>query len=418
MFVAKAIRVLLPLAILSGLGWVAYWFYANKPEQHMVEMPPNFIRVEGVTLKATNHSVRVKSQGMVQARTRSVLLPEVTGKIVEVSPSFNEGGFFAKGELLLRLDPTDYETAIIQAKAEVAEAQAMLAEEEAKAAQAVANWKALGHSDSPPPLAARVPQLAQAKASALAAEARVMKAQRDLERTRILAPFAGQVLQQSADLGQLVSPGTALATVFATDSMEVRLPLPERDMGFLQLPESYQDGPTAEAKPVRVKLRSLIAGKAHFWEAKLVRVESAIDESTRQVMAVAQVEDPFSRKDDGRPPLRIGQFVDAEIDGCELPRIFVIPRSCVRAGNEVILISKENTLRRMSLEPLTGDERSLIVAADREKGPKPGDILCLTPIPFPADGAKVLPTIDGVAPAESSDLAGKKNAPKGTHAAR
>ena len=410
---ARLLRSITPVLILGAAGWGAWWFINHKPQQEMTEVQPTLIRVEGITLKTTSHSVRVRSQGMVQARTSSTLLPEVTGRIVEVSPAFNEGGFFEKGQMLLKLDPTDYETAIITTQAELSRADAILAEEQARAEQAVANWRALGHTEAPSPMVARTPQLAQAKADVAAAQARLTKAKRDLERTTLLAPYAGQVLEQTADVGQLVSPGTKLAAIFATDYLEVRLPLPERDIQFVSLPELYRD--TAAVKPVRVKLQSHIAGKTHSWEAKLVRVESAIDDTTRQIMAVAQVDDPFRRQND-RPPLKIGQFVEAEIEGAELPSVFVIPRSCVRAGNEIILISKEHTLRRVPLSPLTGDERSLIVSASSEKGPKPGDILCLTPIPFPADGAKVLPTLDGVAPQDI--LASKKNGPKGTHAAR
>jgi membrane fusion protein, multidrug efflux system len=141
-----------------------------------------------------------------------------------------------------------------------------------------------------------------------------------------------------------------------------------------------------------------VHGRNERWSGRIVRVESAIDSETRQLMAVAQVDDPFAHRSDGSPPLRIGQFVEAEIIGTRLDKVFTIPRSAVRAGNEVILISAapRRTLRRLTIEPLTADDKTVIVAADQPKGLKTGDVLCLTPIPFPADGARVDATVDGV----------------------
>jgi membrane fusion protein, multidrug efflux system len=380
----------------------------------MAEAAPTLLRVEGITLKPSTHAVRVRSQGMVQARTRSTLLPEVTGRIIEVSSCFNEGGFFEKDAVLLKLDPLTYETALVEAQAEQARAESLLAEEEARAAQAIANWKTLGHSEAPPPMVSRQPQLRQNTAEVAASKARVKKAERDLERCIIRAPYAGQVLEQTADVGQLVTPGSPLGTVFAIEHLEVRLPLPERDIRFVSLPELYRDGSLSTSEPVPTRLHSLVNGSRQTWEAGIFRVESAIDAATRQLIAVALVDDPFARRDDSRAPLKIGQFVEAEIQGEALNDVFIIPRSAVRAGNEVILITPEHTLRRVFLEPLTGDEKHLVVSASQAKGPKPGDVLCITPIPFPADGAKVQPTIDGVAPSEIAK--GKKPSPEGTHA--
>lgn len=390
----RFLRAILPLAILGGCGYAAWWFIVNRPEMPTMEAPPVVVRVEATRLKPESYSVRVRSQGTVRPRTRSMLLPEVAAKVLEVSPSFRPGGFFREGERLLKLDPVDYETELVVAKATLAEAEVVLAEENAKAAQARENWRALGKTGEPGALALRLPQVAKAEADVNAAKARIAQAERDLERTEIRAPYAGQVLQQLVDVGQYVNEGTSLGEIFATDYVEVRLPLPEREMPFIDLPEHFRDGSTA-ASGAPVTLRIPVGGETATWTGSLVRVESAIDESTRQINAVAQIDDPYANRGDGLPPLRIGQFVEAEIAGEVLEEVFVIPRRAVRAGNEILLITPENRLRRVTVNPILGDTEKIVVSAKSDVPPHPGDVLCLTPIPFAAEGASVLPLIDG-----------------------
>jgi multidrug efflux system membrane fusion protein len=207
---AKTLRALLPLIILAACGWYGWWLITHKPELKAMETRPVLVTVEGITLKKTSYPVRVASQGAVQPRTRSTLLPEVAGMITEVSPSFRPGGFFEKDEVLIKLDPVDYETAVMTAKAAVALAKVTLVEEEAKAEQALENWKALGRQGAPGELVSRSPQVARAKADLAAAEARVVKAERDAQRTVIRAPYAGQVLEQAVDVGQYVGQGTTV----------------------------------------------------------------------------------------------------------------------------------------------------------------------------------------------------------------
>lgn len=390
----RFLRATLPLVILSGCGFLAWWFISHRPQPQTMEMPPPVVRVEATALKKTSFPVKVRSQGTVQPRTQSSLLPEVSAKVIEVSPSFRPGGFFDTGEVLLRLDPVDYETAVIIAKATLAQAEVTLAEEKTKAEQARANWRTLGKSGEPSALALRLPQVAKAEADVASAAAQIAKAERDLERTIIRAPYDGQVLEQLVDVGQFVTQGTSLGRIFAIDYVEIRLPLPEREMRFLKLPERFRDGETATSS-APVELRSLIDGKPATWTGEIVRVESQIDETTRQITAVAQVNDPYAQKSDGRPTLKIGQFLEAEIEGELLTDVFIIPRRAVRAGNEIILITGGNKLSRRTVEPLISDGDQIVISAHSPQSPAEGDVLCLTPIPFAAEGATVLPTIDG-----------------------
>lgn len=394
----KFLRVVLPLVILGGCAWGGWWLYTSRPAPKVSVTEPVLVKVQGRILKKSTFPVQVRSQGTVMPRTQSTLLPEVSAKVVEVSPSFRAGAFFEKDEVLLKLDPVDYETAVVVAKGSLAQMEALLAEEKAKAEQALENWKALGRTGEPSPLVLRQPQLARAEADVAASKAQVMKAERDLDRTVVRAPYAGQVLLQSVDVGQLVTPGTQLAKVFAVDYVEIRLPLPEREMRFLKLPERYRGSGSAEVADtdsVPVRLRAALNGKPVIWQGRLVRVEGSLDAETRQIIAIAQVDDPYARRADGVPPLKIGQFVEAEIRGEVLTDVYVIPRVAVRAGNEIILISPENRLRRMSVEPLAADEKGIVISANSPKAPQEGEVLCITPIPFPADGARVLPTVEG-----------------------
>lgn len=383
----------LPLAILGACAYACWWFIANRPETPSFEAPPVVVRVEATTLKNQDYPVTVRSQGTVQARTRSTLLPEVSGKVIKVSPSFRPGGFFQANEILLEIDPVDYETARVVAKATLAEAEVVLAEESARAAQAVENWRALGKSGEPGALALRRPQVAKAEADVASAQAQIAQAERDLERTRIRAPYDGQVLEQLVDVGQFVTEGTSLGRIFAVDYVEIRLPLPEREMAFLSLPERFRDGSSGEPG-ARVVLRPAAGGDEIRWEGRIVRVEGAIDESTRQITAVAQVRDPYAKREGGAPPLRIGQFLEAEIAGEVLSDVFVIPRRAVRAGHEILLVGADRKLHRVRVEPIVGDTEKIVVSAIGSS-PQQGDILCLTPIPFAAEGATVLPVIDG-----------------------
>lgn len=394
----KFLRAILPLLILGGCAWGGWRLYTSRPAPKVSETEPVLVKVQGRILKKSTFPVQVRSQGTVMPRTQSTLLPEVSAKIVEVSPSFRAGAFFEKDEVLLKLDPVDYETAVVVAKGSLAQMEALLAEEKAKAEQALENWKALGRTGEPSALVLRQPQLARAEADVASSKAQVMKAERDLDRTVVRAPYAGQVLQQSVDVGQLVTPGTQLAKVFAVDYVEIRLPLPEREMRFLKLPERYRGSASLEATEtdgVPVRLRAALNGKPVNWQGRLVRVEGSLDAETRQIIAIAQVDDPYARRADGVPPLKIGQFVEAEIRGEVLTDVYVIPRVAVRAGNEIILISPENRLRRMTVEPLAADEKGIVISANSPKAPQEGEVLCVTPIPFPADGARVQPTVEG-----------------------
>jgi RND family efflux transporter MFP subunit len=412
------LRAVLPILIVVGCVLIARYLIATKPQPAKFDVPATPIRVEAQTLQPRDYKVSLASRGTVQPRIESTFLPEVPGRIIEVSPSFYEGAFFEEGEVLVTLDPLDYRAAVTVAEGNVASAQAELLEEEARASQAEENWRKLGKDTAPSDLVLRKPQLARAKASVAAAAAQLEKARRDLERSRIRAPYTGRILTKDVDIGHYVTSGTRLATAYAVDFVEVRLPLSSRQLAFVSLPEKRRGGkePAPTELPA-VTLTGEAAGHQHTWQGRVIRVEGALDSLTRQLFVVAQVDDPYAPSPAGRPPLKIGLFVDARIEGVTLRDVLVLPRHAVRADNEIILIDPAtNTIVPTTIEPLfTDDEHVVIAGGGHEAAVQPGAILCLTPITFPAAGAPVIATIDGVEPEPATAPDGRSGPPPSHH---
>jgi membrane fusion protein, multidrug efflux system len=401
------LRTAVSLLLLGGATWFVFHLVATRPDPPRFEIPEPLIRVEAITLAPTTFTVPVRSRGTVRPRTESTLVPEVSGRIVGVAEALREGSFFLGGDLLLQLETTDYETAVVIARGQVAQAELALAEERARGEQALENWRRLGQQGEPSPLVRRVPQLADAEARLSAAEANLALAQRNLERTSLRAPFEGRVLEKFVDVGQFVSTGTVLARLYATDSAEIRLPLTDQQIGFLDLPERYRDSDLTPLDPIPVTISGRYGGQLHSWQGTIVRAEGAIDEVTRQLYVVAQVADPYAEREPGQPPLKAGLFVEAEIPGREMQDVFVVPRKAVRPGGQLVLIDPSGRLRLRQAEILWGDETTVVLPAasgpDDPSPLQPGTVLCITPLAFPTDGQPVEAIIDGIEPPPPPD---------------
>ncbi len=384
-------HIVLPVLLLAAAGGATAWLLHSQPEPKKQTDAARPFSVKAAKLQPSDYTVMLDSRGTVAARTMSTLIPEVPGRIVEISPNLREGGFFEKDEPLMRLDPRDYEAAVTIAGGAVATAKTVLEEEKARAAQALDDWKRLGRTGTPPPLLSRTPQLAEAQAKYDSALAQQEKAARDLERTLLRAPYPGCVMKKMADVGQVVTAGTKLAEIYAIDFAEVALPLNDRDLAFVDLPESFRgekDNPATLDTPV--KLKATYGGREYSWDAVITRTAGSIDEKSRNLTVIAQVADPCGRKAPDLPPLKVGLFVRAEITGHTLPGVYVLPASSVREGSQVVIIDAENKIHRRSLTVLWRTRDSVI--ASRESL-KPGETLCLTNLPFAIDGASVKPTL-------------------------
>lgn len=409
-------RILLPFVILLAGAAIAYGLYHSRPE---VETAPRLAvapLVRVLTVDSQAITLDVGAQGTVLPRTQIQLTSRVAGEVRAVAKSFEVGGFFRRGEVLVRLDDRDYELTVRRAKAQVAQAELQVAQQEAEAELAAEEWADLGEGDASP-LTLRQPQLAQAKAALAAAQADLAKAELDLQRTRIIAPFAGRVRSKAVDRGQYVAPGTPLATIHAIDYAEVRLPVPDDQLTFLDLPFAFRDG-TAKAGP-GVELRADFGGRTRRWQGRIVRSEGEVDTRTQMVSLVARVEDPYGQPsadnagdDDGtilRPPLTVGLFVDATIRGISRSQVTVLPRSALRGESQVLIVDDDDRLRYRDVEVI----RTLGGEAFIGEGLRQGEKVCISPLDVVVDGMKVRSSEEPSSPAVPATVEDSELSPAG-----
>lgn len=389
------------LAILAaGLGAVA--LVALRPQAVRVPVQPPAVLVDVAVAQREPVTFQVRSHGVVTARTRTTLVSEVAGQIVEVAPAFVSGGFFRRGDVLVRIDPRHYETAHKRARSVVAQAETQVATERALAEYAERDWQRLhgleAATGAASDLTLRKPQLAEAEAGLEYARADLEKATEDLERTVVRAPYDGMVREKRADVGQFVNTGTALAVTFATDYAEVRLPLPQKDLRYVELP-----GAATADKPLPVMLTADIGDARHAWQGRLVRSEGVFDVESRVLHVVAQVDDPYRNATDrygeggeGGEPLRIGTFVTATIEGRPGGELFVIPRHSLQRGRTLWLVRDDGTIAPRDVEVLRADEEHAYVG----NGLVEGDTYVLVPPESALPGMKV--RFDRAPPSASS----------------
>ena len=296
---------------------------------------------------------------------------------------FEDGAFFKKGDVLLELDPADLKTAVFASQSRLARAEAALIQEQARAKQARRNWQDIGYEEEPSPLVLRVPQLREAEANVSAAQADLEQSQRNLDRAKVRAPFDGRVKARKVGVGQAVGAQTPLGEIFGSATAEIRLPLSPSQLPFVKLPEEEGDA------PVEVVLTDALADPSqpvsHQWKAQIVRTEGTLDPTSRELFAIARIEDPFSLGS-GLPQLRIGQPLRAKIEGITLDDVFVIPRTAMRDINRIFLIEKDDPkISKTDITPVWSNAEVVIV----KNGLKPGDWLATSRLPYAPDQAPV-----------------------------
>jgi RND family efflux transporter MFP subunit len=382
----RKLKVILPFAILGAGALIALVMVKSRapvPTRPTVEYAP-LVRV--VEVQPQDLRLKVYTQGTVKPRTETRLVAEVAGTIVNVSGGFASGGFFEKGDVLVAIDDSDYRVAVATAEGVVAQARVRLETEEAQAEVAREEWEQLGTGEESP-LATRELQLQEARAALEAAQAQLDKARRDLARTRIRAPFAGRIRTKLADLGEYVAPGVPVADVYSVDVAEVRLPVPDADLAFLDLPVDYRGAAAQEAGP-EVLLYADFAGARHSWSGRIVRVEGEIDPVSRMVHVVAQVKDPYGKHGEDAPvPLAVGMFVEAEIMGRLVEDAITIPRTALR-GEKVLVLDVEDRLRFREVEVLRVDRGDAVIVGGLEAGER----VCISTLEAVSDGMKVRAT--------------------------
>lgn len=368
------------LILLGGFG-LAWLLIATGPR--LEPRPPESLipLVRTQKVEAARVQFNTTTYGTVLPRAESELIPEVAGRVLEVSPNLVTGGFFSRDEVLLRIDPLDYEVAVRQAEASVARAGSELrnALRAHERQQDLARRELASESQQDDALN----RLQVARAVLSEQEARLAKAERDLERTLVRAPYDGRVRSERVDVGQFVNRGARLATIYAIDFAEVRLPVHDHELEFIQLP--LTSAAAAESEPLaEVTLRAGFGGREHSWQGRVVRTEGELDARTRMVNVIAEVPAPYRPRGD-RPPLNVGLFVEAEIHGQEMDGLVVLPRAALRDGDTVYVVDEESRLRFREVRVLRIGEDKVYI----EAGLAPGEEVCISQPGSVLDGMTV-----------------------------
>lgn len=365
-----------------------------KPEAEKRPIPETVVRVDVIEASLSSYPIVVTANGTIEAQTRGNLVAQIRGEIVSMSDNFKTGGSFEKGDTLIEIDPRDYQAALSQAMATLSQADAAYRQEQANARQAEQDWKRLGNDTPAPDLVRRKPQLAAAKAQLDSAKANHETAQLNLSRTQITAPYSGRIIRRDAVLGQYVGVGTPIAEVFSTDGVEVRLPISQDE--YTQLGLDSFDPNNTDNNLFDVQLNSSVGGRDYNWQAKITRTDSTFDINTRQIDVIAEVEDPFGTAT-GQPPLKIGQFVSARIQGRTVDNVYVIPNKSIREGTYTY-VARDGRLVKQNIDILWQDDQNTLIAS----GVGENELVVTTSLNSTLAGAKVKLPEDFVAKGASS----------------
>jgi RND family efflux transporter MFP subunit len=365
------VRILVGILILAFAVIVALVMTSMKsapPKKERVDLDP---LVDVIVLEHMTTSFEIHSQGTVRPRTETVLSAEVSGTIVSISPKFVAGGVFRSGEMLLRIDPTNYEVALEQADALVS--QRTIEFDGAK------KLRSQGYRAES--------ELASATAALAAAKAERVRAQRNLERTSVRLPYEGMVRAKETDLGQFVNTGTRLGVVFATDYAEIRLPLTDLDLAYVDLPGAAEIAESGGADGPVVTLSATQKGKQVEWAARIVRTEGVVDEKSRVTYAVARVEDPYQLHSEGIP-MPVGSFVGATIQGAVAENIIRIPRGVVRGSDELVFVDAEDKIVIRNVDIARSNAEYAFISG----GAEAGDRVVVTVLETAINGLRVRTT--------------------------
>lgn len=382
-------RALLPfLVIVIALGLTFVMIKSRtSPKPH--ETPYLGPLVEAAELTKSSHQVVVRATGAVQARYEVNIVPQVKGRISEISPQMVVGGMLRKGELLFAIEDVDYQLAIESARFNLAQSELELLRNEKLAEVASQEWRALNPqaSEEPDPLVVYEPQLKSARAQRVAAQAGVKQAEINLQRTRVVAPFNGYVRSEQLEIDQFVNAGTVVATVAGTDQVEVVVPLPLDELAWLRVPrnDTAQNGSSAQ-----VELQS--GGQTYRWQGVITRALGEIDPRNRMARVVVTVDDPVARDDKGVNLLNNllpGMFVDVHLQGEEIADVFAVPYAALHDNDTVWIVDDENRLRIREVDVLRREREEILVSSGLAAGQK----IVLTNLSGAAEGMLLRPQL-------------------------
>ena len=348
------------LVILIGLFFAFIISLSSPKPQKGIELPkPTPVFYEVVTKK--NITLKILTNGEVKPLNEINLISQVSGQIVEAADEFVDGGIIKADSPLVWIDDRDYKLAVISAESRVAQASKLLEREIAESELAKNDWEELGLGEASP-LTLRIPQLKEAEAAEKAALADLEKAKLNLERTIVKLPFQGIIREKRTGVGQFVGAGSVLATAFSTEEVLIALPLTDTELSYLGLPLAYE-----EAKPFtgpKVNFISSISNKTFEWEGRIVRTAGSIDPPTRLVYVYAEVINPYQQS----PPLAIGMFVDAIIEGKTIEDGFLVPNSAINNNANIYVIDKNDNLEIRDIEVLGTENDYVIIKGEIIEG--------------------------------------------------
>ena len=373
--VRAVLSFVLALGIIGVSITLAVVLFLTAPKAEKARDDRSLPAVELLPIQPGRHTVRILTQGVVESRRETSLAAEVGGRVVEISPRLKQGERIADGELLARIDDADYRAAVARAESALAEAELALAQEDARVKQAQIDWERLGRGGAGNPLVLREPQRKAAFARVESAREELARSRRDLERTRITAPFAAAVRSARIEVGAVASPGQAIAEIYSDTDLQLRLPLPLEDYGFVTL--------DAQGLPVgEIRLRGSLGGESLEWPAESIRLDPEIDRRTLSGHWIVRVR-PGTHPAYPLPP--VGMFLYAEITCGELENVVEIPRRAIRDTGEVLLVDAEDRLQFRRLEVIRRTAESAVI----REGLSAGERLCLTRLNAPVAGMQV-----------------------------
>ena len=361
-----AVSVIVLLATAAGVGSI-FLFAPKAEKEERQEVLPT---VEVVPVEAASTSVHILSQGLLEAPTETALAAEVGGTVVSVDSRFQVGEKFSKGDVLIEIDPADYASALAQMEANVADAELNLELEKGRSRLAERDWKGVGKSGKATDLVLRKPQLKSAETKLVSAKAATAKARRDLERTKIRAPYDCQIRSTRVEIGSFLGPGTPVAEVFELGSFEVRLPVPLDDYSFI-------DGSGIDSE---VTFTTTIAGEPKQWKGHITRDEGVIDRTSRSVFLVAKIDSDKDSKF-----LSPGLFVKAKIDGKKLDSVIALPRKALYGKDKLYIIDKDDRLNFRTVTVIRTETDRVLISS----GLKAGERVCITNLAAAIDQMKV-----------------------------
>jgi len=370
-------KIVLPLLILAvGLGGMTVMVKKRKAPVKK-ETPFQGILVETVGVKRGDHQLRIEATGTVQARRQTDIVPQVSGKVVTISPKLVAGGFFREGEELFSIEAIDFELAVERARANLSRSELELLTVRAQADIGREEWQRLKPDEEPNPLVVYAPQLKSAEAALSSAKAALRQAELDLQRTRVTAPYNCFIRSEAIDLGQYVRSGSKVATIAGTDEVEIVVPLPLGDLQWLRVPRN----PEEEGSPASVTLTS--DGRSWQWPGRIVRSLGEVDARGRMTRLAVSVADPYRRKSGhgNRPELELGSFVNVAMEGTVLKQVVEVPRRAVREGDRV-WIMVDGKLKIVPVKVARREKETVLVSA----GLNGGEEVVLTSISGAADG--------------------------------